>query len=121
MMKSSRWILFWSFNFFSFTCSFVFMDYAAVSNSAKRVFNDISDDELNWLYSSSLIGVCVAMIPYAYIIEKTHKTYVAFGSGVCLVVAAAWLRYLSTLERTYAYAVISSALLGCGNAVALVM
>merc|ERR1711991_1152678 len=99
-MRFSRWILFWSFNFFSFTCSFMFMDYAAVSSSAKKVFDDISDDELNWLYSASLIAVCVAMIPYAYVIETTQRTYFAFGSGVLLVVAAARLRYLSTREQT---------------------
>ena len=120
-MKFSRWIVFWSFNFFSFTCSFMFMNYATVSSSAKRAFDDISDDELNWLYSTSLIAVCVAMIPYAYVIETTQKTYFSFGSGVLLVVAAAWLRYLSTLRKCYAYAVLSSAMLGCGNAVALVM
>lgn len=66
----------------------MFMDFAAVSNSAKSVFNDISDDELNWLYSASLIAVCVTMVPYAYIIETTQKTYYAYGSGVCLVVAS---------------------------------
>ena len=72
-----------------------------MSNSAKSVFNDISDDELNWLYSASLIAVCVTMVPYAYIIETTQKTYYAYGSGVCLVVASVRSLSLSLLTSNH--------------------
>eukprot|EP00940_MAST-03C_sp_MAST-3C-sp2_P001193 g1193.t1 len=114
----SKWAIFWSFNFFSFTCSFQFMDFASVSGPSKDLFG-IGDNELNWLYSASLLGVVFSMIPYAYGVEKYN--YLSYAFGVVSVTIGAWIRYVSAVQESYLLAVISSVLLGIGNAVALVL
>eukprot|EP00939_MAST-03C_sp_MAST-3C-sp1_P003245 g3245.t1 len=94
------------------------MDFATVSDPSKDLYG-ISDDGLNWLYSSALLGVCLAMIPYAYSVEKYN--YLSYAFGIVCVVAGAWIRYISAINESYACAVVSSVLLGIGNAVALVL
>jgi len=94
------------------------MDFSTVSTSTENLF-DIGDSDLNWLYSASLLGVVISMIPYSYLVHKYN--YCSYGLGIVLVVASSWIRYVSVCQKSYLLAVTSSVLLGCGNAVALVL
>ena len=97
--------------------SFMFMDFAAISNTSKAIFST-DDDGVNWLWTASLLAVLPGTIPATYFLPKVGwPNYLTTGFGAVCNVIGAWLRYYSVANRSYAAGIASSILIGFSAAV----
>jgi hypothetical protein len=97
------------------------MDFASVSTLGDTIFST-TDSGLNWLYSASLITVCVASIVFTGIMQRWKRggNWAVMGMGVVGNVAGGWTRWYSVRQGSYAIAMASSVLLGVAGAAIIV-
>jgi hypothetical protein len=105
VLATFGWLTFWN--------SWQFMDFASVSVLGKSIFH-CNNEQLNWLYSASLVVVVATSIPAIYVMESHGST----GNWSIMLVATisnvlgGWLRWLSVANESYITALLSSIVLG---------
>ena len=102
---------------FSFTVAlngFMFQDFATVASISKDILN-ADDDALEWLYSSSLVAVCIFAFPAAW--GLVHANWTTNLANVLVNTLGAWLRYIAVQQNSYLIAQLSSVAIGGSAAV----
>ena len=97
------------------------MDFASVSTLGNTIFST-TDSGLNWLYSGSLITVCVASVLFTGIMQRWKRggNWAVMGLGVIGNVTGGWARWYSVRQGSYTTAMMSSVLLGVAGAAIIV-
>ena len=111
-----RWAVLASFGFTAGCNALMFMDFSTVSVLSDDVYS-ISDDQLNWIYSISLLTVLPFTFPAAYFLVRSNWS--ASLVGVILNVAGAWLRMVAVYSRSYDLALVSSVLIGAAASIVI--
>lgn len=102
---------------FAFTAAlngFMFQDFSTVAKVSKEIL-DCDDDALEWLYSSSLVTVCLCI--FAAVWGLIYANWSTNLANVLLNTLAAWLRYVAVQQGSYLVAQLSSVMLGASAAV----
>ena len=115
-MMFRSWAVLFAFCLMTNFNAFQFMNYASISSISKESFH-INSQQLNWLYSASLVAVLPTAAPIAYLLD--HHNYLAMLIGAISTCLPAWLRYLAALHSSYPLALASSVLLGLSSAVVI--
>lgn len=90
----------------------MYMNFAAATEVAEKAFH-VGDAGVDWFYSTALLSAVPSFI-LAMTFSKTYHWAMSLA-GVASTVAAAWLRYLATVQRSSALAIMSSVALGPGT------
>ena len=97
--------------------SFMFMDFAALSDLSAEIFKTDTNG-VNWLWSASLLAVLPMTFPATFLLPKRGwANWLTTGAGVTCNVVGAWLRYLSVVTESLSVAILSSILVGFSAAV----
>ena len=93
------------------------MDFASVSTLGDELFST-DDAGLNWLYSASLLTVCIVSILCTWVMQRWKRggNWVVMGMAAVSNVAGGWARWYSVREGSYSIAMASSILLGLAAA-----
>jgi len=106
------WLVLACFSFHAFCNQFMYMNFASATHVAEAAFQ-VDDDAINWLYSASLLGAVPSFL--CVMAFSTNYRWVTTLTGIAFTVAAAWLRYLSMLQKSLPLAILSSVAIGPGT------
>lgn len=114
---TNPWLVVVAFCFHSFWNQFIGMELSGVTDLAMATFR-VDDASVDMVYSVSILS----SVPAFVLCMLFSKHYYWSTLVVCVVctVAAGWLRYIAVCQESFKLAVISSALLGPGNAAVFV-
>jgi hypothetical protein len=93
---------------------FQFQNYAAKIKVAETTFH-ASEADINWLYSSTFIVVCVFLVPIMCATEAAPYPTAAFGAVCCTLTSVG--RLVAVHRRSYALTLASGVTLGLQAAV----